>query len=246
MALPAPSLRGSLCELAALLRIWVLPRLFSCVLRPLLPLSLLSPLHPENLVRLPPACVFYLQTRDAWFGGMELRGRQRCPHPRLRALQFGFPRPGGPSTLRDAGIQLKGCFWPSSSPAQEPAACRGLQAPAPSPHPRCCLKAPVLPDPSPAQGRRRRKAAMGCCCSPHPHMGWQRPRGDSAQLLRPPFGSWKQAAVPQTLPAAAHPEGRRAMRQHEILQQGPTPALETGADTADRSHGRQAEKFKYF
>lgn len=46
MALPAPNLQGSLCELAALLRIWVLPRLFSCVLRPLLPLSLLSPLHP--------------------------------------------------------------------------------------------------------------------------------------------------------------------------------------------------------
>lgn len=118
MALPAPNLQGSLCELAALLRIWVLPRLFSCVLHPLLPLSLLSPLHPENLARLPPACALYLQTRKTL---MELRGRQRCPHPRLQALQFGSQR-----LLWDAGTQLRGCFWPSSSPAQEPAVCRGL------------------------------------------------------------------------------------------------------------------------
>lgn len=225
-----------MCEVAALLRIWVLPRHFSCVLRPLLPLSLLSPLHPENLVRLPPACALYLQTRKMF---MELRGRQRCPHPRLQALQFGSQRP-----LQDAGTQLKGCFWPSSSPAQEPAACWGLQVPAPSPHPRCCPKAPALPDPSPAQGRRRRKAAPGCCCSPQPHTGWQHPRGDGAQPLRAgskplslnPFllqltprdeeqcVSVKSFSRPQLLP----------WRQEQTLQTGATGGRQRNSSISER------------
>lgn len=182
-----------------MLRNWVLPRLFSCVLRPLLPLSLLSPLHPENLCRLPPACALHLQTRktpssQAW--SSEAGSDDPCLlGTAVRLSDAGLPQ----HTLQDAGIQLKGCFSPSSSPAQEPAACRGLQAPAPSPPPRYCPKlppaprrhgtaAPALPDPRPAQGRRR-KAALGCCCSPRPHMGWQHRRGDGAQPLRPLFGS---------------------------------------------------------
>lgn len=109
----------------------------------------------------------------------------------------GAPRPAAmpPSPPPGTAVWLSEAAAGCRDPAQGlllaqqlpcPGACcvPGAAAPAPSPHPRCCPKAPALPDPSPAQGRRRRKAAPGCCCSPQPHTGWQHPRGDGAQLLR--------------------------------------------------------------